>query len=45
MYDKTFENIDEPDGSMKGKHKLVGRCFSVKKRTKVRNTLINTANK
>ena len=28
-HDVTFVIIDEPEGSMKGKHKLVGKCFSV----------------
>ena len=32
--------VDEPDGSIKGKHKLVDNCFLKNLKSKVKSTLI-----
>ena len=29
IQDVIFVKIDDPDGSMKGEHKRVGKCFSL----------------
>ena len=42
--DITFVMIDEPDGSIKGRHKLVGNCISMNWNTRVRTKLVQKEN-
>ena len=39
-----FPKIDNPDGLIKGKHRLVATCISVNLKTKVITKLMNTKN-